>query len=154
MSFSIIAGVSKNYGIGLDGRLPWKNKTDMKYFKDLTLGNAVIMGRKTLEGLKKPLPDRINVCISSNFYMGGVLTFKSLEEALEHLYPLNINIFVIGGETLYRSSMKHPDCKEIIINEIDIYVECDTFFPPIENFVLSSSKRIDAQIVNKRFVRL
>jgi dihydrofolate reductase len=168
--FTIIAATSPNRGIGINGQLPWRNKIDMKYFKNLTTQrldeqkiNAVIMGRKTFESLNfKPLPNRLNICITSRspataapLFTGkstillksnksmdfvrtpfdtNVLFFNSLDIALKYLYKLKLieNIFVIGGAMLYSEAINHKDCNELIVNEIDCQVECDAFFPAID----------------------
>lgn len=164
--FSIVAGVcKKNCGIGFRGDLPWKKSEDMKYFKKITTMrtdekqmNAVIMGRKTFESLKgKILPERINVCITSgNINDDRVLSFNSLDDALRYLYtdPIVENIFVIGGETLYKQAIDHKDCEEILINEIDNDVYCDTFFPKIDpnRFLLANTFKITDDIENKRYI--
>jgi dihydrofolate reductase len=164
--FSIVAGVcKKNYGIGFQGDLPWKHPEDLKYFKKITtmrmnekLLNAVIMGRKTLESLKgKILPNRINVCITSgNVADERILVFKSLDEALKSLYrdPIIENIFVIGGAALYECAINHEDCDEILINEINNDVFCDTFFPQInsDRYVLADTSKIADDIENKRYI--
>jgi dihydrofolate reductase len=120
--------------------------------------NAVIMGRKTFESLKgKVLLDRINVCITSSSVADErVLTFKSIDDALKYLYtdPIIENIFVIGGAVLYDCAINHEDCKEIIINEIDNDVACDTFFPQInsERYILSETSKIASDVENKRYI--
>jgi dihydrofolate reductase len=131
--FSMIAAMAKGTrGIGKDGKLPWKNKTDMKYFKNITTQrlnenkfNAVIMGRRTFESLGgKLLPNRINICITRKKEIEDkydCLTFSSLDEALFFLYgcPEIESIFVIGGEMLFKEAIEHKDCRELLINEID-----------------------------------
>jgi len=148
--FSIIAAYAKgSRGIGIEGRLPWKNKTDMKYFKNITTQrldeirfNAVIMGKRTfLECLGgKLLSKRINIIITSDKTIGDnldCLTFTTLDNALNFLYDCREieNIFVIGGEMLYRDAIEHKDCKELLINEIDCGTEgrFDRFFPEIDD---------------------
>jgi len=164
--FSIIAGIcKKNKGIGFKGDLPWKNSEDLKYFRKVTTlrldekkMNAVIMGRKTLESFKgKILPDRMNVCITSNNINDErILVFKEFNEALQYLYrdPIIENIFVIGGEALFKYAIEHPDCEEILINEIDNDVFCDTFFPQIDDkrFMLSGTSKVASDIENHRYI--
>jgi len=172
--FKIIAATSPNGGIGLNGKLPWRNSTDMKYFKNITTQrfdesktNAVIMGRNTFKSLGyKPLPNRLNVCITTMDpfaaypYFGvekkDVLFFNSLETALENLYKNSKieNIFVIGGAKLYKYALSHPDCEELHINRINCDVECDTFFPEIDTtqYLLTDSNRLDEKVLNERYI--
>lgn len=164
--FSIIAAIcKKNRGIGINGKLPWKNTTDMKYFQgtttncvDLFKMNAVIMGRNTLESLKKLLPNRLNICITSRIIdMEKLFCFKTLDEALSFLNTRDDieKIFVIGGETLYKTALEHPECQEILINEIDNDVICDTFFPEIDvtNFQLKNKSHLFTDVLNLRYIR-
>ena len=152
--FSIIAAMARgNRGIGKDGKLPWKNKTDMKYFKNITTQrvdekkfNAVIMGRRTFESLGgRLLQNRINICISSKREIEDkydCLIFSSLDEALYFLYgcPEIENIFVIGGEMLFKEAIEHNDCRELLLNEINCDVECDTFFPIVNEEIFKLNK--------------
>ena len=156
--FHIIAGVSKNNGIGFENKIPWKIKEDMKFFKDVTCSvdnpnqiNAVIMGRKTFESLKeKPLKNRLNIVISSKKY-NNVLCFNNIQDALNKLDGLREieSIYVIGGETLYKEAILHKKCEYIYLNALDVDVECDTFFPQIDENVFenvwrtSISERVD-----------
>ena len=147
MTFSIIVACSKNGGIGFNGKLPWKNSEDMEYFRKTTKEtqdkakiNAIIMGRKTFESLNcRELPGRINVCLTRQDLVNvpkikNVHFFNELNEALYFLCnkPNIEKIFVIGGATLYKKALGYYDCKEIIMNKIDIDTECDTFFPLID----------------------
>jgi dihydrofolate reductase len=172
--FKIIVATATNGGIGLNGKLPWCNSTDMKYFKNITTQrldetkiNAVIMGRKTFESLNyKPLPNRVNVCITSinpvaaHHFFGvdnkQILFFNSLQTALEQLYQHKRieNIFVIGGGMLYQEALNHPDCNELLINRIQCDLKCDTFFPEIDSnqYLLSMSNRLDEIVLNERYI--
>lgn len=158
--FSIIAAIAKgNRGIGIKGSLPWKNKTDMKYFKNITTQriderrfNAVIMGRRTFQECLggKLLSKRINIIITSDKNVGDeldCLTFTSLDNALNFLYDCREieNIYVIGGEMLYRDAIKHKDCRELLINEIDCGTtnHFDRFFPEIDETMYKLVHEID-----------
>lgn len=110
--YSLIAAVSKNNGvIGLDDTIPWKAPMDMKYFKKVTTGNVVIMGRKTYESIGKVLPNRINIVITSNQtslptdYHG--LIVNNLESALRVASSFrDKETFVIGGGQVYIEAIK------------------------------------------------
>lgn len=151
-TFSIVSAFTKSSrGIGFKNTLPWNFPEDMKHFNRITTGtvthpktNAVVMGRKTFESLPKkfrPLPNRYNVVISStmNYDLEGHSDYwicNSFDKALTELVQSkNINdIFVIGGETLWKETINHEQCGKIIATEIDDQenpIECDRFFPKI-----------------------
>ena len=127
---SIIAAVSKNGVIGVDNTLPWDLPVDLKWFKEITTGNVVIMGRKTYESIGKALPNRINIVVTrdKNFFVPGVLSANSLDSALLKAGN-NKDIFIIGGGEIYRQSMDFVD--KLYITEVDMEVEGDTTFPTI-----------------------
>ena len=146
--FNIIACFSnRDRGIGLNGGLPWSIKEDMAYFSRITqatrnprLRNAVIMGRKTFESMNsKPLPGRLNICVSSNAEPGitnTVFFCRALDEAIQLASEHDSieNIFIIGGESIYRQAIEHPMCDKLYINIVDgtDMPTCDTFFPEID----------------------
>lgn len=142
MTFSIIAAVDSNMGIGKNGRLPWHLPADLAYFNKTTVGNgknAVIMGRLTWESLPlihRPLEKRINIIITRNHTYAlpeGVFRTESLEEALRiasRCVPKEI--FVIGGSQIFYNAIQHPNCAKIYLTEIDGDFNCDAFFPKID----------------------
>lgn len=132
---SLIAAYACNNVIGKDGRIPWYIPGEQKRFKTLTSGNVVVMGRKTFEEifdkLKKPLPDRINLVVSStkDFAEIGCPTFLSLEEALKFAalkFPEK-KVFICGGSRLYEQAV--PIVKKMYITEIELKIDGDVFFP-------------------------
>jgi dihydrofolate reductase len=144
--FDIIACISsRDRGIGLNGTLPWSIKEDLAYFSRITqatrnpkLQNAVIMGRKTFESMnKKPLRGRLNICVSSSAEPGinsTVFFCRALDDAIRLASENESieNIFIIGGESIYRQALEHPMCDKLYINVIDGDIpDCDTFFPEI-----------------------
>ena len=127
---TIIAAVAKNGAIGFENKLIYWLPNDLKRFKQLTTGHTVVMGRKTFESLPKgALPNRRNIVLSrrkGNFE--GCDTFTSLSKALENCK--DEEIFIIGGESIYKEAMKHAD--RLCLTEIDdIPAQADTFFPEI-----------------------
>ena len=131
-----IACVEKNLGLGLDGDLLVKSKKDLSRFKRLTMGYAVVMGRKTFESLgNKPLAGRTNVVISSSLEaQDGVVVFRSVDDFLTSEYNCK-DTFVIGGSAIYRQMLPYVD--ELYLTEVDISLPADTFFPEFkEQFVL------------------
>lgn len=143
MPFSIIVGVhATNWAIGSSGKIPWKCRADMKFFKETTSNvndstkmNAVIMGRKTFESLQKPLPNRVNKVLTNkpDNLCKDIFSndFCKIINELE-LNPSIETIFVIGGENVYKQALEHPKCEKIYLNIV--HVECDlsgadAFFP-------------------------
>lgn len=131
MSLSIIVARAENGVIGKDNRLIWHLSDDLKRFKSLTMGHAIIMGRKTFESLPKVLPGRMHyVLTGSRDYEApeGVRLFHSVEELLSAL-PEDEN-FVIGGEHMYREMLPYADT--LYITEIRKSYEGDAFFPDFD----------------------
>jgi dihydrofolate reductase/thymidylate synthase len=167
LSFSIVVAHSSDQrGIGFQNQIPWKISKDMKRFKEITTQtnnpfcnqNAVIMGRKTYESLppnQQPLKERLNIVISRNpdlKYDHDVIMATSLQHALELLKGVvNIDqIFVIGGESIYREAILMPNCEKIyatVIREPEDALY-DTFFPKIPKGFLLWLETI-AQIENQ-----
>ncbi|OGP09580.1 MAG: hypothetical protein A2048_00115 [Deltaproteobacteria bacterium GWA2_45_12] len=125
---SIIVAMSQNGVIGKNNQLPWHLSEDLKRFKTLTMGQAIIMGRKTFESIGKPLPGRTNIVITRNkkYTAQGVILVSSLKEALEKV-PTNTEAFVIGGAEIYKEALPHA--QTIYLTRIEKEVEGDTFFP-------------------------
>ena len=144
----LIVAMDNNRGIGLLNALPWKNSNDMNHFKTTTTNNIVVMGRKTFESIGKPLPNRINLVLSSDptFNPKGAFVYNSLHDLIITAGAFSLantlfadpfkpaeprpDIYVIGGATIYKQLL--PYCTELIISQIDNIYECDTFFPEFE----------------------
>ena len=129
---SLIAAVARQRVIGKDNRLLWHLPEDMKYFRETTRGRPVIMGRKTWESLPekfRPLPGRHNLVVSHNpaYLAPGATLVASLAEAIERAG--SGEIFIIGGETLYRQAL--PLAQRLYLTEIDRDFDGDAFFPEI-----------------------
>ncbi len=144
---NIIAAVSKNGIIGADGKIPWDIPEDKAYFKKITSGNIVIMGRRTFEEIGYPLPNRYNIIVSEkkNFHDENLITAKSLDEALNiaHIYGQKNNIeeiFFCGGEKIYKQGLELA--QRIYITEINREYEGDTFFPKFNTVEFRLLKRI------------
>jgi dihydrofolate reductase len=128
---AIIAALSRNRGIGKNGKLPWHVSEDLRRFKRLTMGHTVLMGRTTWESLGKPLPGRRNVVLTGRV-LPGVETYGSAELALVALQAEE-RVFVIGGGRVYARFLDHAD--ELYLTLIDREVDADTFFPPYEHLL-------------------
>lgn len=129
---SLIVAISSNNIIGNNNEIPWKSKKDLKYFKNITEGGIVIMGRKTFESLNnKPLKNRKNIIITSNneFKDENIEYFSSIERALDSLKNTNKDIFFIGGSRIYEDCIKY--CDKLYITEICKFVSGNVTFPQI-----------------------
>lgn len=126
---NIIVAYAKNRVIGSNDKIPWNIPGEQKQFKELTTNNIVIMGRKTYESIGKALPNRINYVISRKKYFNDVFTFTSLSEAIEHAKRYDRDIYIIGGETIYKQAIDYLDIDRFYITEIDMDVDGNKYFP-------------------------
>ena len=128
---SLIAAIAKNRVIGDENKLPWHFSADLKHFRRITMGKPIIMGRKTFESLKGPLPGRSNIIISrnKNYKREGCTVFPSSEEALHALKSVE-EIMIIGGASLYNQLL--PIANRLYLTLIHKDFEGDTFFPIID----------------------
>ena len=127
----LVVAHSSNRVIGRDGGLPWRLPGDMRHFRELTLGHAVLMGRRTFESLPdrfRPLPGRQNLVLSSNggFEAPGAGVYRDLSAALE---ACRQSCFVIGGARTYEEAL--PLSQRIHATEIEAEIEGDVYFPTI-----------------------
>jgi len=133
-----IVAVDKNWGIGYKGALLERIPEDMKFFKSLTVGKVIVMGRETFESLpgRKLLPDRVNIIISTKMKADevpeGAVICNSLEQLFEVLkqYP-DEDIYVIGGASIYRQLL--PYCHEVYVTRFSNTHTADAFFPNLDN---------------------
>lgn len=127
----LVVAYSDNRVIGKDNALPWRLPSDLAHFKRVTLGQPIIMGRKTWESLGRPLPGRPNLVISNNaaFSAEGAQVFTSLEAALDACQEAT-RVCIIGGEQIFRLAL--PAAHEIIATEVHADIPGDTWFPPLE----------------------
>jgi len=131
---SLIAAVARNRVIGKDNQLLWHLPEDMRHFRETTRGKPVIMGRKTWESLPdsfRPLPGRLNIVVSRNpaYQAPGATLTGSIAEAIRRVGDDAREIFVIGGEELYRQAM--PKADRLYLTEIEADFAGDAFFPDV-----------------------
>lgn len=141
----VVAIGEKTRVMGKNNRLPWNIPEDMKHFKDLTRGHAVIMGRKTYESIGHPLPNRTNIIITrdKNYQMDGAIVVGSIEEAIAEAHKVEKNeICIIGGGEIFKQSMDMADILHLTLIKGDI--EGDTFFPDYSEFKTILSRRESA----------
>ena len=124
----LVAAVAANGIIGAKGQLPWHIPEELKHFKKLTLGHPVIMGRRTWESLKGPLPQRENIVVTrqAGYQAAGAAVANSLEAALAMCNGESV-AFVIGGTELFKESL--PVADGMVLTEIQRDYEGDTWFP-------------------------
>ncbi|PUZ27278.1 dihydrofolate reductase [Chitinophaga costaii] len=133
MTIAFIVAASLNNVIGKDNHLPWHLPNDMKYFKQMTTGHPIVMGRKTFDELGKALPNRENIVISRNkdFKAPGIQVVPSLDAALELAsHYSNGEIFITGGGQIFHQALPH--CHRQYITRIMGNYEGDAFYPPID----------------------
>lgn len=131
MIISIIAAVGEKNVIGYQGKIPWHLPTDLKRFKELTMGHPVIMGWNTFKSISHALPGRQNIVIvgETNYEAPGCSMARSFEEAL--LLAKNVTeVFVIGGGQVYNQAISKAD--KIYLTKVHGSFEGDVFFPKID----------------------
>ncbi|MDY6332062.1 MAG: dihydrofolate reductase [Fibrobacter sp.] len=130
MLISAIVAVSENNVIGRDGHLPWHLSADLKRFKAITSGHAIILGRKNYDDIGRPLPNRTNYVLTRNkdFQAPGCIVCSSLGEAIEAARAAGeTESFIIGGAAVYREAM--PLVEKLYLTRVLSHVEGDVFFP-------------------------
>ena len=157
MSTIGIVAVDRNLAIGRGGTLPWHYPADMKFFKQTTIGNAVVMGSRTWQTLPKPLPDRTNIVLSSRPDIvadDSVVTLPDVESVLTLAKALPHDLFVIGGAKVYEAFLRRID--RWIVTEVPLSVEgADTFIPAnfLEGFELYEVRQLDEELRVKFYER-
>lgn len=128
---SSIFAMGKNRVIGRDNQLPWRLPEDLKYFRRITTGHAVIMGRKTHESIGKPLPNRRNIVLTTqtNYQADGCEIAHSIEEVLA-LVDSKEEAFIIGGAEIYKLLL--PYTNKMYITQIHQEFKGDAFFPTFD----------------------
>lgn len=127
---SIIVACSENNVIGKDNGLIWRLSNDLKRFKALTTGHAIVMGRKTFESIGRPLPNRRNIILSKNLEaMDGCEIMRSADEVLELAKSTDEELFIIGGGQVYEQFLPFAD--KLYLTLVHTEAEGDTFFPAL-----------------------
>lgn len=130
---NIIVAIADNNAIGKDNQLLWHISEDLRYFKKVTMGATVVMGRKTYESIGKPLPGRRNIVVSRSLKeITGVEVFASVEAVIEEFKDSVEEVFIIGGGELYRAML--PYASKLYITFVHVTIpDADTFFPEIDH---------------------
>lgn len=132
---NLIAAVDKNWAIGLKNQLLVRIPEDMKRFRQITIGKVVVMGRKTLESFPggQPLNNRTNIVLTTdkNYQVKGAIIVHDMEELFAELQQYQSeDIFVIGGESIYRQLLEQ--CDTAYITKIDYEYQADVWFPNLD----------------------
>jgi len=135
---TLIAAVARNGVIGADGGIPWRVPGEQAFFKAATMGHTLVMGRATYDSIGRPLPGRTTVVLTRDpdWRADGVRTAGSITEALG---TVTGEVFVAGGAAVYALAMPYADV--LLISEIDLEPQGDTFFPEIDRAVWGEAGR-------------
>ena len=138
-----IAAASSNNVIGIKNKLPWHIPEDLKFFKNKTRGQTVIMGRKTFESLGSPLPERKNIVISRSQSFDGTVRADTIDEAIKKAQAEEQpnEIFIIGGGEIYKQSLNKV--QKIYLTRIHKNYEGDAFYPDIPADQFQLTEKID-----------
>lgn len=152
-----IAAVDRKGAIGKDGKLPWHYSADMKFFRETTTGNAVVMGRKTWLTIGKPLKNRLNIVLSRDTNIDpqeSLIVLSDIDSVLSFNNSLTTDLFVIGGAQIYEAFRQHIE--RWIITEVPVTVQgADAFMPKgyLEGFEVVDTKTLDDDLVVKFYNR-
>jgi dihydrofolate reductase len=129
---SMIVAMADNRAIGKDNELLWHLPKDFQYFKSVTMGKPIIMGRKTFESIGKPLPGRKNIVITRNndFAAEGVVVVHSIDAALQESKEFD-DVMIIGGASFYQQML--PKVSTLYVTVVHGQFEADAFFPELKS---------------------
>jgi len=153
-----IAAVDRRGAIGKGGKLPWHYSADMKFFRETTTGNAVVMGRKTWLSLGKPLKNRMNIVLSRQSDLEpheSLLVFRDAESVLSFSASLTTDLYVIGGAETYKTFLS--DIQRWLITEVPLTVKgADAFMPEgyLDGFEVVEEKDLDDDLIVKTYERI
>ncbi|MEN8189199.1 MAG: dihydrofolate reductase [Thermodesulfobacteriota bacterium] len=139
MEITLICAMAANRVIGRNNRIPWHLPKELAFFKKVTMGHPIIMGRRTYESIGRPLPGRRNIVLSrGSSSFSGCEKVSSLEEALDDC-RYSDKVFLIGGAGVYELGLSY--CDTIILTILDRTVEGDTFFPEFDHLPFEEFSR-------------
>ena len=138
MKIALIVAASQNNVIGLDNQLPWHLPEDLQYFKAVTMGKPILMGRKTYDSIGRPLPGRTNIVLTrdANWSAEGVVVVNDLDSATAASEKACVaagvdELMIIGGEQIYRKFL--PVADKLYLTKVEAVVEGDAYFPAIDS---------------------
>ncbi len=130
---SLIVAMDKNHLIGKNGWMPWDNKEDLKHFRNYTMNKSLLVGRKTFEGFKKPLPHRFSYVLTHsdmNIDDENVKVIHDIQEVIDKFKNSCDELVVIGGAQIYAAALPFVD--KMVLSIMDGDYEGDTFFPDFD----------------------
>ncbi len=149
---NIIVAINNRNGIGMDGKIPWHNKNDLQFFKMMTYGKSVFMGRKTYESLGKALPYRCNQVLSSSIdFASDIIVHGSVDTFLSRIQKTP-DAFVIGGESIYNMTLDAGVISNIYLSRINDNSPCDKFFYVPHDFKLISTVQLQGLTVERYII--
>ena len=152
-----IVAIDRNLAIGKGGKLPWHYSADMKFFKETTIGNIVVMGRRTWLTLKGPLKDRTNIVLSRDPNLTQrdyEIVMRDVDSVIEFAEKQDADLFIIGGAKIYEAFL--PYIQRWVVTEVPLSVEgADTFMPPdfLEGFEMYELRQLDEHLRVKFYDR-
>lgn len=153
-NLSLIAAIGKNNELGINNTLIWHLPSDLKYFKKVTSGKTIIMGRKCFESLPGLLPNRKHIILTSNkeYKIEGAIIYQTPEEILEYINNTSEECFIIGGAKIYELFL--PYCKKLYLTEIDAESKADVYFPNFnkELYEKEEIEELNENNINYKFV--
>ncbi|MDQ3321416.1 MAG: dihydrofolate reductase [Acidobacteriota bacterium] len=153
-----IIAIAENYAIGKDGKLPWHYPADLRFFKQTTSGNAVVMGINTWKSIGKTLPNRLNIVLSRAENIENrpdVLLLRSEVEVSALAKYLNCDLFIIGGAKTYENFSGLIE--KWIVTEVPVKIDdADTFMPPdfLSGFEIKELKELEDELRVKIYERI
>lgn len=153
-----IVAIAQNFAIGKNGKLPWHYSADLKFFKQTTLGNALVMGSRTWRSIGKPLPGRLNVVLSRSEIPeahSGAVFLRQSDEVLTLSAYLNCDIFIIGGAKTFETFAEAIE-KWIVTTVPTDVADADTFMPDdfLKGFVEADSAEIGDGLHVHTYIRM
>jgi dihydrofolate reductase len=148
-----IAAMARNRVIGREGSIPWHISDELRWFKTVTTGHTVLMGRKTYQSLGRPLPNRRNLVVTHGPQIEGVTVVRDLAafDPAQYAAP-GTDVFLIGGATLYEQLI--PRCDELLLTVLPLEVEGDAYFPAFEPlFDFRETVLVHPEFEVRRYVR-
>ncbi|WP_019613285.1 type 3 dihydrofolate reductase [Psychromonas ossibalaenae] len=151
MKVSMIAAMAEDRVIGLDNKMPWHLPADLQFFKRVTLGKPVIMGRKTYQSIGRPLPGRKNIVLTrdKNLEIQGVSCVQTVEQALDLVQGVE-EVMVIGGATIYQQFLNRAT--RLYLTFIDFKTQGDTQFPDYQAAADWSESDREAHLADQKNV--
>jgi len=153
----LVLALGTGGALGKDGKVPWRIPEDLRHFKAMTIGHAIIMGRRTWDECGKPLPERRNIVISRSLGtaapgMGGAEVVRSLADAIEKARATDPEPRVIGGAQIYAAAL--PLATKIYLTEVHRAAEADTFFHLDRTGFRETERRVSTESEGVEFVTL